>query len=299
MGEDFVSSGAFFVSGMLGGFGFVFGLLVGSFLNVVIHRVPVGQSIAWPGSHCPACERPIRTWENIPLLSFLALRGRCAGCGISISWRYPAIEVLTGLLFLAVTLRFGVSAMTLVWMAFVAALVAAAMIDFDHQFIPDGISLGGLVLGLTAVPLVVSLDSGDLALAYSHAFLGALVGGGLLWIVGFVHARISVAMGREFSHWPGEGEDPPTPGDLDYWIWFPGMGFGDIKLLAMIGAFLGVWGVLETILLASLLGLLWGGIWAALQRNTRVPFGFGPAIAIAAILVVFLPRSLLDVLVIG
>ena len=101
--------------------GLVFGLLVGSFLNVVIYRVPLGKSLLWPGSCCPACERPVRPWENIPLLSYLVLRGRCAGCGVEISARYPIVEAMVGLLFLAIAARYGASPMTPVWMAAHAA----------------------------------------------------------------------------------------------------------------------------------------------------------------------------------
>ena len=130
--------------------------------------------------------------------------------------------------------------------------------------------------------------------ALSHNLLrsavGALVGGGVLWTVGFVHARVSVATGRRFPHWPGEGEELPRPSGLDYWIWFPGLGFGDVKLLAMIGAVLGPAGVLETIVAASLFGLLLGLGWAAVTRNWNAPFGFGPAIAVGALLVLLIPH---------
>jgi prepilin signal peptidase PulO-like enzyme (type II secretory pathway) len=113
-----------------------------------------------------------------------------------------------------------------------------------------------------------------------------VLGGGLFWLVGFVHARISAALGREFEHWPGQGQPLPAPRSLDYWIWFPGIGLGDVKLLAMIGAVLGPFGVLQTILAASLAGLVLGLAWAAVTRNFHTPFGFGPAIAAGALLVV-------------
>jgi len=286
------SQGALAGSWVLGAGGFLFGLLIGSFLNVVIFRLPKGMSLVWPGSHCPHCDRPIRPWENIPLLSYLVLRGRCRGCGISISLRYPLVEALVGVLFALITLRFGLAPMLPVWMAFAAALVAAGAIDLDHQIIPDPISLGGLVLGLGFVPLVRWFAGGALAVAYVEALSGALLGGGLLWIVGFVHARISVALGRTFSHWPGEGEEFPHPSSPDYWTWFPGIGFGDIKLLAMIGAFFGAVGVLETIFVASFLGLVLGTLSALLHRDWQLPFGFGPAIAAGALLVLISPYSL-------
>ena len=262
------------------------GLAVGSFLNVVIHRLPRAESIVFPGSHCPACGAPLRWFDNVPLLSYLWLRGRCRSCRAAISLRYPAIELVTGTLFAVIALRYGADPMTPVWWAFAAALVAAAAIDFDHRIIPDEISLGGLVVALLLVPLVRTASGADFPAALASSALGAVLGGGLFWLVGFVHARISTALGREFEHWPGEGQSLPMPRSLDYWIWFPGIGFGDVKLLAMIGAVLGPFGVLQTILAASLAGLVLGLVWAAVTRNFQTPFGFGPAIAAGALLVV-------------
>jgi leader peptidase (prepilin peptidase)/N-methyltransferase len=179
----------------------------------------------------------------------------------------------------------------LLW-AFAAALVAAAAIDFDHRIIPDEISLGGLVVALLLVPAARAMSGGDYMPTLGSCVLGAALGGGLFWLVGFVHARISAALGREFEHWPGEGQPLPTPRSLDYWIWFPGIGFGDVKLLTMIGAVLGPFGVLQTILAASLAGLALGLAWAALTRNFQAPFGFGPAIAAGALLVVLVSGAI-------
>jgi leader peptidase (prepilin peptidase) / N-methyltransferase len=260
------------------------GLCVGSFLNVVAYRLPRGESIVWPGSHCPRCHAPIRAWQNLPVLSWLALRGRCARCHGRISLRYPAVELVTGGIFAAVALRFGAAPTTLAWLVLAAALVAAALIDFEHRIIPDEISLGGLAFGLLAVPALHAWQGASYRLALEQSLWGALLGGGVLWTVGFLHARLSVALGRRFEHWPGEGEAPPRPTSLDYWVWFPGMGFGDIKLLAMIGAFLGPMGVLTTIVAASLAGLLLGVGWALATRSFAQPFGFGPAIAAGAVL---------------
>ncbi len=269
-----------------------FGLFVGSFLNVVIHRLPRGESVVAPRSRCPACGRGIRAWENVPVLSFLALRRRCAGCGAAISWRYPAVEILTAVLFAAVAWRYGAVPTTPVYCALAAALVAAAAIDFDHRIIPDEISLGGLAAALAVVPLLEWRGGEPLAGAFAHSAAGALLGGGVLWLVGFLHARVSVAMGRRFEHWPGEAEAPPRPRSLDYWTWFPGVGFGDVKLLAMIGAVLGPHRVLETILAASLAGLVFGLAWVTVTRRWDAPFGFGPAIACGALFVVLVPFRL-------
>jgi leader peptidase (prepilin peptidase)/N-methyltransferase len=275
--------------GLLVGFAFAFGLVVGSFLNVVVYRLPRGESLAWPGSRCPGCQSPIAPYDNVPLLSWLLLRGRCRHCRAPIVWRYPALELLTGGVFLALAVRHGASLETLLWMAFAAALVAAAAIDLEHQIIPDEISLGGLAVGLVAVPGLAALSGGSFLAALGESALGALLGGGALWAVGFAHARLSVALGRRFEHWPGDGEALPTPASLDYWVWFPGLGFGDVKLLAMIGAFVGPLGVVQTILAAALAGLALGLAWVAVHRRFDVPFGFGPALALGALLTLLFP----------
>jgi leader peptidase (prepilin peptidase)/N-methyltransferase len=278
--------------GLLAVFAGIFGLVIGSFLNVVIYRLPEGLSVAWPGSRCPGCETPIAWYDNLPVLSYLLLRGRCRHCQKSISPRYPAIELATGLLFAGLALRFGATLLLPVWCLFTAALVAAAAIDFDHQIIPDEISLGGLALALVLVPTVNVMLGSAVGPAVVRSAAGAALGGGMLWIVGFLHARACVALGREFDHWPEPGEALPTPGTLDYWIWFPGVGFGDVKLLAMIGAVLGPFGVAQTILLASILGLVLGIAFAIATRSWDAPFGFGPAIAAGALLALFLPGGL-------
>lgn len=276
----------------LGIVGLSFGLVVGSFLNVVIHRLPLEESVVSPPSRCPSCEAKIQPWDNIPVLSYLLLRARCRQCGVHISLRYPAVELLTGIVFALIALRFGFTLESLLFTVFAAGLIVAGLVDIDHQIIPDEVSLGGLVVGLIAVPLFMVHAGAPLSAALAHSFLGAGLGGGLLWIVGFLHARLCVATGREFDHWPGEGESIPRPRDPDYWMWFPGMGFGDIKLLAMIGSFLGPVGVVTTIMLASILGLLLGLGWAIATRTWNSPFGFGPAIAGAALLALFLPDYL-------
>jgi len=266
-----------------------FGLLVGSFLNVVIHRVPLGESVVAPPSHCPQCDMRIRPWDNVPVLSYLWLRGRCRGCGLGIPLRYPAVELVTGLLFAAIAWRFGPTWWTTAYCLFAAALVCAAMIDHDHQIIPDSISLGGLAVALVVIPAIHAYYGEAWWSALQRSGLGALVGGGVLWLVAFLHARVSVAMGRTFEHWPGEGEPLPRPSEADYWLWFPGMGLGDVKLLAMIGAVVGPAGVLDTILASSLVGLLLGGAQALARGALGRPFGFAPAIAVGTVAILFLP----------
>jgi leader peptidase (prepilin peptidase) / N-methyltransferase len=268
---------------------FVLGALVGSFLNVVVHRLPRGESIVHPGSHCPACGHAIRPWHNVPIAGWLWLRGRCHDCGVRISARYPLVELATAVLFAIVAQRFGASPMAALWMGFAAALLAAALVDFDHRIIPDEISLGGLVLGLTLAPGLRVLGGEPARDAWLHAATGAALGGGLLWIVGFAHARVCALSGRRFEHWPEPGEDFPRPRSLDYWTWFPGMGFGDVKLLAMIGAFLGPVGVVETLVAASVVGLVFGLVWGIVRRSFASPFGFGPMLALGALLALLVP----------
>lgn len=265
--------------------GALLGLLVGSFLNVVAYRWPRGESVVWPASHCPGCQRALPPWENVPLLSWLALGGRCSGCHMRIALRYPLVELATGLLFAGLVARFGLGLDTLLWLTWSAALLAAALIDFEHHVIPDGISLGGLAAALVAMPLLAWIEGAELPAALQRSLAGALLGGGLLWSVGFVHARVCAAFGRRFDHWPGEGEDFPAPASADFWLWFPGLGFGDVKLLAMIGAVLGPWGVLQALVLATLAGLA-GGIAGLLStRRFDQPFGFGPALVAGALAV--------------
>lgn len=274
-------------------FTFALGLVVGSFLNVVIHRLPRGESVVRPRSRCPACTAPIAAWDNVPLLSWLWLRGRCRSCGAGISARYPAVELLTGLVFMALCASHGLGLETAVLLCFAGAVIAAAVVDFDHGWIPDELSLGGLAFGLVALPAARAALGEPYGLALAQSALGAVLGAGALWSVGFAHARLSVALGRSFPHWPGEGETPPRPRSIDYWTWFPGLGFGDVKLIGMVGAFLGPIGVVYTILLASLLGLPLG-LWLArsAREGLAAPFGFGPAIAAAALVVAVLgPRA--------
>lgn len=273
------------------GFAFLFGLVIGSFLNVVIFRLPEGQSIVSPGSHCPGCEAPIAWYDNVPVLSFLVLRGRCRHCRLAISYRYPSVELLTGLVFALIAWRFGAGWLMPLYALFAAGLITAALIDFDRQLIPDEISLGGLACGLLLAPLASWALGAAYLGALAESGLGAVLGAGLLWTVAFLHARVSVALGRSFEHWPGEGAEVPKPSSADYWLWFPGMGLGDVKLLAMIGAFLGPWGVLETIVTASLLGLALGLAYAAVTRKLNAPFGFGPAIAAGALLALLFPPT--------
>jgi leader peptidase (prepilin peptidase)/N-methyltransferase len=250
----------------------LFGLMAGSFLNVLIHRLPIMQERAWrreclaflelapepepdepynlalPSSRCPACGKPIAAYENIPVISYLWLRGRCSGCGIGISARYPAVELLTAIVSVVVAWRFGFSLQTAAALLLSWGLIGLSFIDLDRQLLPDVITLPLLWLGLL-------LSLGDTFVASEASILGAAFGYLSLWSV---YQLFKLATGKE------------------------GMGHGDFKLLALFGAWLG-WGKLPlVILLSSLAGALIGlTMILALGHDRRVPIPFGPYLAVA------------------
>jgi len=233
---------------------FVFGLMIGSFLNVCIHRLPVSTSIVHPRSRCPHCGHPIRAFDNIPVLSYLLLRGRCRDCGTRISWRYPMVELLSGAFAAMAVAKFGLSWQGLMVYALIAALLVITFIDIDHRIIPDLISLPGIPAGLAA-------SFGPGLVTPFEALIGVLAGGGSLFLVAWGYQLLTK---RE------------------------GMGGGDIKLLAMIGAFLGWKGVLFTIFVASLTGTLTGMALIFRSRGgMKLAVPFGPFLAIGAIAYVF------------
>ncbi|HEX8150216.1 MAG TPA: prepilin peptidase [Pyrinomonadaceae bacterium] len=238
----------------------VVGAIIGSFLNVVIHRVPREESIAFPASHCPSCDTAIRPYDNIPVLSWAVLRGRCRACRAPISARYPAVELLTGALFaLTYLLHSGLTLSLPFDLAFVAAVVALVFIDAEHMLLPNVITYPGAALALVARVAVPNLY-GVASLGGEHtpawllslggAVLGALAGGGFLWLVGWLWER---ARGVE------------------------AMGLGDVKMMFMVGAFLGWPLTLLTIFVGVLTGSL-AGVAAMLRRGERdmqmlLPFG--------------------------
>ncbi len=253
---------------------FALGACVGSFLNVVIHRLPRGESLVWPGSRCPGCGTAIRAWANVPLLSWLALRGRCGSCGAPISPRYPLVELLTAALFLALTLRWlhwGPAPRMLVDLALAAALVAVTFIDAEHQIIPNRITYPGICAGLVLAwiapppPYVPGALGG-----FMDALLALVVAGGAMW-----------GLSAGYEWWRGQ----------------IGLGMGDVKLVAMLGTFLGLQNTLGILVVGSLLGLAWA-LLLMLQRRasrqTRIPFG--PALAAAGLLYLFVPGVLRHVL---
>jgi leader peptidase (prepilin peptidase)/N-methyltransferase len=216
----------------------IFGLVLGSFLNVCTLRWPTDESVVHPPSHCAGCGSTIRWYDNIPVFSYLLLRGRCRSCGIFISPQYPLVELATGLIWAGSFLQLGLTAEALRGALFLTILLGIAVSDARFYIIPDEFSLGGGVLGLVLAPFPGGL-------ATVQAFLGAAVGYGVLWLVAKV------------GSWLFKKE---------------AMGGGDLKMMAMVGAFLGVPGVFLTIFLGALLGsLIFGPI--SLKTKKLVPFG--------------------------
>ena len=240
---------------------FIFGTVVGSFLNVCICRMPKDESIVSPPSHCPFCDYRIRWYDNIPLLSYLLLRGKCRGCGAHISLQYPLVELLNGLLTLAIFYRFGLSITFVALFLFCSSLVVITFIDIEHQIIPDEISLSGIVIGFIFsffLPWQTWLNS----------LLGILLGGGSLLLVAYGYQWLT---GKE------------------------GMGGGDIKLLAMMGAFLGWKSIPFIIFASSLVGSILGiTIMLIQKKDSKLAIPFGPYLAFGAILYIFYGRQLIQ-----
>ena len=232
-------------SAVIGTIVFIYGTVIGSFLNVCIHRVPRGESVIRPRSKCPGCEKPIKAWQNIPVISFLLLRGRCGSCGQPISWRYPAVEVLTGLLLAGIYLKYGLTAPFFVNSLFACLLIVLIFIDLDVRILPDIFTKGGIVAGLVLsslqdpafLDLQLIPDSmpgllREIGNPLLSSLAGVLFGAGFLWGVAWIYLKL-----RKID----------------------GMGFGDVKLIAMIGAFTGWQLTWLTILGGSLLGAILGG----------------------------------------
>jgi leader peptidase (prepilin peptidase) / N-methyltransferase len=224
---------------------FIVGLIIGSFCNVVIYRLPQGKSIITPGSRCPSCTAPIHPWDNIPVLSYLLLRGRCRACNEPISLRYPSVELISGVLYVLFWFKLAFSIHFAVYAALTSTLLTVAVIDYDHKIIPNTITIPGIVIGL-------GLSIWALPITPLASLLGILLGGAFFYLIALVSRG--------------------------------GMGGGDIKLIAMIGAFLGWQGTLFTIFSGALLGSLVGVTLMLLGkkgRKDKVPFG--PFLSVGAI----------------
>lgn len=245
---------------IFGFFAFAYGAVIGSFLNVCICRMPKNESVVSPPSHCPTCDYVLRWYDNIPIFSYLLLKGRCRGCGGRISPQYPLVELVNGLLTLALFLRFGLSLGFAVLFVFCSALVVVTFIDLEHQIIPDRITLPGIVLGFAVSFFIPQLG-------WLNSLIGILAGGGSLLLVSMGYQAIAKR---------------------------DGMGGGDVKLLAMMGAFLGWKAILFIVFVSSLLGSVIGlTVMFAKKKDSTLAIPFGPFLASAAVIYVFYGRRLI------
>ena len=213
---------------LFGVMSFVVGAMVGSFLNVCVYRLPAGLSVVRPGSRCPKCENPIAWHDNIPILSWLVLGAKCRNCGTAISWQYPLVEAITATLFFLVYWKFGMTLASPVYMLLAASLVLVTFVDLTDWTIPNEVTFPGIPVGVgCAVTAMVYPDSGLLLDRPLWSMLGVVVGGGILYGLDLLSLLILKKRG---------------------------MGFGDVKLMAMLGAFFGPWGVLLIMVIASFIG---------------------------------------------
>ena len=236
------------------------GALIGSFLNVCIYRLPRHESIVWPGSHCPACGKPIAWYDNIPVISYLLLSGRCRTCRVAIPLRYPVVEAANAIGYLAILWQFGLNGTTILYAVLYSALIVVAGTDLSHKVIPNVITMPGVVVGLLGAATV-------LPVGVINSLLGIVVGGGLLWVLAWASPYL---FGKE------------------------GMGGGDIKLLALVGAFLGWKPALLTIMIGSLIGSVVGIsliVARIMKRDEYIPFG--PFLVVGAVLSMFFAQPLL------
>jgi leader peptidase (prepilin peptidase)/N-methyltransferase len=241
----------------------VVGLLIGSFLNVCIYRLPRDLSIVFPASHCTSCDTPIHPWDNIPVVSYLILGGKCRKCSAGIAFRYPLVEALNAFLYCAVLWRYGVGWHSLVYAVLVSCLIVITFIDLDFQIIPDRITLTGIPLGLLAGSLLLPdpfmrADS----LGFSSSVIGFLVGGGFFYLVAVLSRG--------------------------------GMGGGDIKLMAMIGGLMGWKAIILTTFIGSLSGSVIGiflMVFKGKGRKTKVPFG--PFLALGVLVTLFFAQEII------
>ncbi len=232
----------------------VLGAALGSFLNVLIYRLPEETSIIFPASRCPHCRKAIRFYDNIPVISYILLKGRCRECHEKISFRYPLVELITAVISLLLFWKFGLTFQYLFSFIFVCALMVITFIDLDHQIIPDVITLPGIPIFFLAAVFAMNLR-------FLDAFLGFLIGGGCLYGIAFVYELVTK---RE------------------------GMGGGDIKLLAMIGAFLGWQSLLFVLLVSSLLGAVVGiSLMMVKGQDMKYAVPFGPFLSFAAVAYIF------------
>ncbi len=261
----------------------VFGLIIGSFLNVCIYRIPLGKSIVFPGSACPHCGRPIRFYDNIPVLSYLLLRGKCRSCKEPISAQYPIVELLTALAFLACAKTWSFEPPTYVNSLFLAIVIVLVFTDYNHRILPNILTIPGAIAGILLSPFqrppagqlssyyadrlsnfisgFLFSENPEYVLPWVGSILGAVIGGGCLFIVGVGYLKLRKKQG---------------------------LGMGDVKMMAMVGAFLGYYLAFLTIFFGSLLGLVFG-VYLILFRkmNLQTKLAFGVFLGIGAAICLF------------
>ncbi|MDD5196085.1 MAG: prepilin peptidase [Candidatus Omnitrophota bacterium] len=250
---------------------FIFGSVIGSFLNVCIHRMPKSESVVWPRSHCPKCSKRIPGYDNIPFISFILLKGRCRFCKEKISLRYPLVELITGLLFLAFFMRYGLSYNFFFYAVLASALIIATFIDMKHRIIPDEISIGVLIIGFI-LSSVRGVNLNPLSFSFKpmlSSFFGILIGAGIIYLTGWLFDLVYFKLLK----------NPPINGETE------SMGVGDVKLLAMIGAFLGVPRTVLTFFIAPFFGAVIGIITLITKKDHTIPYG--PFLSLAALISIF------------
>jgi leader peptidase (prepilin peptidase) / N-methyltransferase len=267
---------------LIGIFAALFGLIIGSFLNVCIVRIPGRKSIVMPASACPNCGAAIRPWDNMPVVSWLLLGGKCRACKTPISWMYPVVELLTAALFWACYYAFGLTTEALKWAIFSALMIVLVFTDLRERILPDVVNYSGFAVGLALSLVTKPADGAALWLAnrvfdfpppspvisLADAVLGAAFGSGMLWLVAEIYFRMR---GRE------------------------GMGFGDVKMMLMAGAFLGLKRTLLTILAGSVLGSVLGlAFMLARRKGSDYELPFGSFLGMAAVLVMFFGTPLVN-----
>ncbi len=247
---------------------FIFGSIVGSFLNVCIHRMPRSESVVWPRSHCPKCQKRIPGYDNIPFISFVALKGRCRFCKEKISLRYPLVELVAALMFLLYFSRYGLTFDFIFYSLFSCGLIIATFVDIKHRIIPDEISVGGMVIGFIlsatrGINLHPFLFSAKPLL---NSLLGIIIGGGVIYLTGALFDLVYFKLLKR----------PPIQGETE------SLGGGDVKLLAMIGAFLGWQRALLTFFIAPFLGIVVGVVNLIAKKDHTIPYG--PFLSLAALI---------------
>lgn len=243
-------------------FAFLLGSVLGSFYNVLIYRLPRGESVIRPSSHCPSCGSKIRWYDNIPIISYMFLKGRCRNCSVSISFRYPLVEFMSGLLAVLCYLKWSVSVESVVMFVFFSLLLILSFIDWDTFILPDSLNVGGLIFGLVSS-----------FFRENFTFLDSVIGA----LVGSVPFLLIYIFYKKFRN-------------------MEGIGFGDVKLMAFIGSVSGIWGVVSAVFLGSLFGLFYSVPLIIKHKNFSFAVPYGPFLSLGCFVGVFLKDTLSPVI---